>query len=890
MRFPKLNKMKFIALILASLLLCNALPIQANNANPTLNVQLQPKSQPFSLDRIFVDKPVEFAGNPGLNTLAVQSRISVQAVGVNELTFDIAGSPYTQAQKDALTEFLLGSARYPVGMYKCIKDVFGAPLVNETIKFDIVPPGGAPNYNPGTKTISLQLGHIDVRPELLFHQLETVTHEVIHAFSDAYILRFQNLEEGFTSAQSVLAAKLFCDRNGIPYLLAASFPGMPYGLNEYDLINCEAISPPNGELWTEVISVRIKYMMSSIAIWKIWRETSPDIIKDSDPRTYSDSTFFKVFHRKLIDTILASGLGIDAITNNFEVLKRIIREALIKCTGSDIVESQPIFKWWSKQHILSYETKTGLFLFCYNPYFFGSPIFDSSSVCHLRYLNLFVRQSDGLEWPVTGDLFIDVYSLHSQKDYSFDDNVSEKVTATFSMKPGGPMVLSNIMPIFTFPIYPPIPIPPTLPTVPPVANYDGELFFNNLPKGGYKIDLTAITSTGKTTLTLYYGNKLDTITPNVSYCFGVISKIFIPGDVLECRSLTRNVVTPIPLDINGVYFVQMRDGEKLEFHYYNRNIPGLDMYIGQNVSREYNVFNIIITNQISGIKLKQPDELNQRNPDGSTINWSGSASGDTVLLYSRTKENFSMIEFEVEYEDPHTFNTIRMRFYNIGILLAGDTGIARLSPLAFGKYRWKSRVINPQDGRKSEWSYPMGKSFQEAHFSVNKPSDVGRIEIWPGPSITVQKGSVNYFIAKAFDRSGNIMQNITFDWSSTCGTISNNGVYIAPTNSAYCVVTAKANGLSASAIVNILSNDIHTIEINPTNVVLQFGSSMQFNARAFDIYGYEVPNVQFEWIFEPSALGSLYQNGLFIADKLRGTGLLKVRAGGKEKVTLVTVQ
>ncbi len=789
----------------------------------------------------------------------------------NELSFDFDNAQdYTQEEINAIRQIVMGEGPYKIGLYDCIKKVFGNPMFSTTIKFDKIKRIDEPqHFNPNSNTISLSNDTAD--PNELFLKLQTLGHEIIHAFSDDLIKPFDNFEEGFAVAQTDLAAKLFCDGNGIKGTIAGVFNGAPHWTKEYNLYNNDALSPPLGEFWNKkgVINTSLRYQMAGVAAWKLWRETSNSLIALPDPNTYSNTTFFKEFNRLLFERVSSNKTPIPHSKTSFNLLVEMSKEAIRNCTGSELVEGQPFDMWWKNQYIFSYDIKPGTYLYAVNPYDLLKRQSENYS-CKLEFLNLFERDSNGSEIELEGKLLAEIIALHNQGGITYNQDVTDLVSYLLPNEGLKKFNINKNISIFNF----------------STNTLDGksELLFDNLPKGGYKIILTGMHNNESKTATriLYFANKID---PVINSCVGVIETFPMPGDIIEYSNGKNEKKQSDLISASGLLLMEIEPFGRAVFTLKNALTQNIKLKMGQSFGSDYHIVNIIQNGEAS--KLKPPSQLTQKNVDGTNIIWGNKSINNQVLLYAMSEENFSRLESEVTYSDFNGVKKSVQSYFSQEILMQNQIGRIELANLESGNYKWRMRLVSI-DGRKSPWVYPACKEYANPEFIIIEQSVIDRIEIWPNNNLIVGKGVSMLFTANAFDKSNSIVK-AKFDWSCSEGTITQQGVYTAPYKSGTYDIMVISLGKTASAKITVISREIEHIVITPASSMVYKGNRIQFQAQAYDIDGTLIPGVTFEWSTEPSVYGEINNEGLFTAGNIAGTCVIKARCGSKTNLSVVTI-
>lgn len=498
---------------------------------------------------IFVDGQIpEY---PDLNSLI--SVFSLRQTA-NRITFDFEGAQgFDENEIAYLEDVIAGKGAFSKGIYDCVEMVFGHPFESFTVKLvKTDDPINTSNFNPVTKTMTLVSSV--TKPDDLFPKLETVMHEIVHAFSGSFLKQFDNFEEGFAVEMTVLAGKLFCDSNQINDKTSKTFNGIPIMLREYELYNQPAVSPPFGMFWRNprVIDVGLRYHLAGAAWHKIWRETSDNIISYFDPQTHGNDKFFVVFNNLLRAKISDSPAIIQNTKENYYFLKSFVRDALKQTKGDDQVEGESFEDWWSENYILSYEPFVGDFLYGVaapngdfpNMVYYSWP--DKNSKCHIRWLDFFSRNEIGDEIYLEGQLFARITSKNWNGLY-YDQDITANVSCEFASEPGLYFSCDEDNALLSF-------IKTKI--------YNGfELNFGNLPLGVYGMEFFAKNdSSNSANLSLFFANKVAA-DPRNSRCILICPNDPLPADYLTVHSHTAK--TYLDFRKKGFIVLPFKDGDRL---------------------------------------------------------------------------------------------------------------------------------------------------------------------------------------------------------------------------------------------------------------------------------------------------------------------------------------
>ncbi len=161
-------------------------------------------------------------------------------------------------------------------------------------------------------------------------------------------------------------------------------------------------------------------------------------------------------------------------------------------------------------------------------------------------------------------------------------------------------------------------------------------------------------------------------------------------------------------------------------------------------------------------------------------------------------------------------------------------------------------------------------------------------------NVTLFAGQQTAFTARAFDGSGQALQDVRIQWTlpqSSLGQLSNSGQFIAGARlGAYpeaiqvtATQTSKGNlvAKSAAASISIQSPPATRlpafVQISPKVLTLKIGDRAVFSALALDEAGMPVAGTKTTWDVEGAGAGSIDAHGLFKAGSSPGTYLDTVK-------------
>ena len=153
---------------------------------------------------------------------------------------------------------------------------------------------------------------------------------------------------------------------------------------------------------------------------------------------------------------------------------------------------------------------------------------------------------------------------------------------------------------------------------------------------------------------------------------------------------------------------------------------------------------------------------------------------------------------------------------------------------------------------------------------------IARIEISPA-SASVQVGSSQMFIARAFGADGRDLQGVLFRWQTgdaSVATVDERGLALGVKAGA-AEIFARARGVEsprATLTVTPPPRRVVRVEVSPPAAIVNRGGAQKFSARAFDQNDKAVADVVFAWSSSDPAVASVDADGL-----ARGVGVGPVK-------------
>lgn len=123
--------------------------------------------------------------------------------------------------------------------------------------------------------------------------------------------------------------------------------------------------------------------------------------------------------------------------------------------------------------------------------------------------------------------------------------------------------------------------------------------------------------------------------------------------------------------------------------------------------------------------------------------------------------------------------------------------------------------------------------------TITVTGPLASIAVTPDP-VTVTVGMTQTFTAAGADGLGNLV-SISPTWSSDAGLMAGNILTAQTTPASSKYVTATVEGVSGTAIINVVAGPLATIMVTPNSVTVTVGTTQTFSTLGRDAFGNAVP-------------------------------------------------
>lgn len=176
------------------------------------------------------------------------------------------------------------------------------------------------------------------------------------------------------------------------------------------------------------------------------------------------------------------------------------------------------------------------------------------------------------------------------------------------------------------------------------------------------------------------------------------------------------------------------------------------------------------------------------------------------------------------------------------------------------------------------------------------PDVLNYIKIDP-PSITIDVSKSSNFTAQGYDKYGNPIPNLTYNW-----TMSDNIGFISPLIGSVTSFTAgitpcigtiytSIGDIIGTATVKIIPSGLAYIQIIPNSVTLSVEEGIKFSAQGYDKYHNLIPNIEYNWYSGDIGKVSptIGSSTLFTAGTKSGTCKIIATSNGKNAFASIII-
>jgi parallel beta-helix repeat protein len=139
------------------------------------------------------------------------------------------------------------------------------------------------------------------------------------------------------------------------------------------------------------------------------------------------------------------------------------------------------------------------------------------------------------------------------------------------------------------------------------------------------------------------------------------------------------------------------------------------------------------------------------------------------------------------------------------------------------------------------------------------PGPLDHIDMTP-PSLVATAGKQYQFTAAGKDMYNNMIPGLSFNWTTTIGTVISSGLFTAQTiANATGYVNATIGLIKGTAVVSTIPDQLTVIRVTPVSVNVPAGGIQNFSAVGYDQYNNTIPGISFNW---STIVGTMTNNSL----------------------------
>jgi parallel beta-helix repeat protein len=165
------------------------------------------------------------------------------------------------------------------------------------------------------------------------------------------------------------------------------------------------------------------------------------------------------------------------------------------------------------------------------------------------------------------------------------------------------------------------------------------------------------------------------------------------------------------------------------------------------------------------------------------------------------------------------------------------------------------------------------------------PGPIDHIVVDPS-SLTIVRGLSHQFVAIGQDRFNNSITGLAYAWSTTVGTITDSGTFIAQNHVGVGYVNVTAGGKAASVNVTVIFGELTYIRLVPATKNVVAGTNQSFTATGFDSSNNIVSGLVFSWT---TNVGKMNGSTLNAQNQSGVSGYVRATSGLVNATAFVTI-
>jgi hypothetical protein len=146
------------------------------------------------------------------------------------------------------------------------------------------------------------------------------------------------------------------------------------------------------------------------------------------------------------------------------------------------------------------------------------------------------------------------------------------------------------------------------------------------------------------------------------------------------------------------------------------------------------------------------------------------------------------------------------------------------------------------------------------------PGNIASVTVTPATA-AIDVGQMQQFMAVANDANGNVVNGVTFTWSSDAtpiATVNSSGLATAVAQGK-AHISATTSGVTGTATLTVNPSAVASVTVTPATATITIGQTQQFTAVAKDSHGKVISGVTFTWSSDATPIATVNSNGLATA-------------------------
>ncbi len=156
------------------------------------------------------------------------------------------------------------------------------------------------------------------------------------------------------------------------------------------------------------------------------------------------------------------------------------------------------------------------------------------------------------------------------------------------------------------------------------------------------------------------------------------------------------------------------------------------------------------------------------------------------------------------------------------------------------------------------------------------PGALNHISVTPSSALVIERGLSQQFIASGEDLYNNPIAGLTYIWTTTVGSITSTGSFIAQGTVGTGYVNATVGGIVGSVNVNVVFGQLTYIVVIPATMNVVAGTNQTFTATGYDAFHNVIAGLAFSWTTNVGRMNGSTLTGQTLAGS---SGYVRVTSG-----------